>query len=56
MAESERIRCTEATCPCPHPECGNHGRCCDCVKGHREGGSLTYCFQLMMEKQQAETK
>ena len=28
----ERIK---AYCPCPKPECPNHGACCQCILSHR---------------------
>lgn len=31
-------------CICPKVSCPNHGRCCDCVKKHRETDSLPYCL------------
>lgn len=31
-------------CACPKLSCENHGRCCACVKKHRETDSLPYCL------------
>ena len=31
-------------CACPSKDCPNHGRCCACVKKHRESDSLTFCM------------
>lgn len=34
-------------CLCPHKECDNHGRCCDCVAHHRDDlGNLPNCFTM----------
>ncbi len=31
-------------CMCPKETCPNHGKCCDCVKKHRDTDSLPYCL------------
>ncbi len=31
-------------CPCTYPGCFRKGRCCDCIKYHRERGELPACF------------
>lgn len=49
--------CNEENCLCIHKECANHGKCCECVKCHREiQGNVPYCLQLMLKKQQEEQK
>jgi hypothetical protein len=35
----------ENECICPKKdECPRHGKCCDCVKNHRESDSLPFCM------------
>ena len=47
--------CNEENCVCPHKECANHGKCCECVKAHREHAqNLPVCLQLMMDKKQQQ--
>lgn len=31
-------------CTCEKTACPRHGRCCECVRNHRELGSLPHCF------------
>ncbi|MCQ2593526.1 MAG: hypothetical protein MJ188_12170 [Treponema sp.] len=31
-------------CMCPKETCLNHGKCCDCVKKHRDTDRLTFCL------------
>ena len=31
-------------CMCPKETCPNHGKCCDCVKKHRDTDSLPFCL------------
>lgn len=31
-------------CMCPKETCLNHGKCCQCVRKHRETDSLPYCL------------
>ena len=39
------MNCPEVTdCPCPNKKCENNGKCCACIKAHREGDSLTHCI------------
>lgn len=33
-------------CACPKKSCPNNGKCCACVKKHRETDSLPYCLFL----------
>lgn len=37
-------------CPCPKPNCPNHGKCCDCVANHRAVGNVPYCLAENVEK------
>jgi len=30
-------------CPCPNPECPNHGDCAKCTSSHLQKGYLSYC-------------
>ena len=32
-------------CPCQRTECENYGKCCACVKSHRDRGYLPYCLR-----------
>ena len=48
------VECNEEKCICPHKECVHHGKCCECVNGHRTAGSLPYCLQLMMDKKKED--
>ena len=44
------MQCPNVTeCACPKSTCPNHGRCCACVKKHRETDSLPYCLFLNNE-------
>ncbi len=41
------MQCPNVTeCACPKKTCPNNGRCCACVKKHRETDSLPYCLFL----------
>ena len=31
-------------CSCTYPDCPRKGKCCECVKHHRENGELPACF------------
>ena len=31
-------------CACPSVNCSRHGKCCACVKKHRETDSLPFCL------------
>jgi len=31
-------------CPCTYPGCSKKGKCCDCIKYHKERGELPACF------------
>ncbi len=31
-------------CPCTYPHCDMKGRCCDCIRYHRERGELPACY------------
>ena len=31
-------------CPCTYPGCPRKGKCCDCIKYHKERGELPACF------------
>jgi len=31
-------------CACPKTNCVNNGRCCACVKKHRESDSIPFCL------------
>lgn len=31
-------------CPCTYPDCDKKGKCCECIKHHREKGELPACF------------
>ena len=31
-------------CPCTYPGCPRKGKCCDCIKYHKERGALPACF------------
>jgi len=33
-----------AECACPKIECPNYGKCCSCVKKHRDTESLPFCL------------
>jgi len=37
-------------CACSEAGCPNHAKCCDCVKAHRESGSLPACLRGMEKK------
>ena len=32
-------------CCCSAVNCERHGRCCDCIRAHREGGSVVACMR-----------
>ncbi len=32
-------------CTCKNVECGNHGKCCECVKRHKGLGNLPFCLR-----------
>jgi hypothetical protein len=32
------------TCICPKETCPNHGKCCQCIKKHKDMDSLPYCL------------
>ena len=32
------------TCICPKTACPNHGKCCQCIKKHKDMDSLPYCL------------
>ncbi len=32
-------------CSCANKECVNHGKCCECVKRHRDMGNLPACLR-----------
>mgnify|MGYP006081968351 FL=1 len=39
------MSCPNVTeCTCPKITCPNHGKCCDCVKKHRDTDSLPFCL------------
>lgn len=41
------MRCiSKEACPCPKKTCKNNGKCCNCVKKHKETDSLPYCLFL----------
>ena len=47
--------CNEENCLCPHKECKNHGKCCDCVRSHRDRQhNLPMCLRIMLEKLKEE--
>ena len=46
--------CNEEKCLCPHKECANHGKCCQCVNSHRDRHNLPMCLRIMLEKQEKE--
>ena len=31
-------------CPCTYPGCPRKGKCCECIKHHREQGELPGCY------------
>lgn len=37
-------------CSCPVLNCKNHGKCCDCVKQHRDGAKLPNCLRMPLNK------
>lgn len=43
--------CTGVECPCKNVECENHGKCCQCVKSHREKGYLPACLREIGNKE-----
>ena len=43
MAECPNIQENLANCTCSFA-CGNRGRCCDCIRNHREAGQLPGCY------------
>lgn len=32
------------TCPCTWQSCSRHGKCCECIKYHRERNELPGCY------------
>jgi len=39
------MECTYAKdCICPKDTCPRHGKCCACIKNHRESDSLPFCM------------
>lgn len=37
-------------CCCPNTSCENFGKCCQCIKAHRAGGSPVYCMEKLMKR------
>jgi len=38
-------------CPCSNTACPRHGKCCECVKAHKEKGNLPSCLRQVQEEQ-----
>ncbi|SCY92513.1 hypothetical protein [Alkaliphilus peptidifermentans] len=38
-------KCNVNSCPCPKTKCERHGKCCECIKHHRDIKTLVYCMR-----------
>jgi hypothetical protein len=45
MDECPNRQTNADACPCTNEKCERRGKCCACVRAHREGGSLPACLK-----------
>lgn len=44
MANQCNLSANKATCTCSYEPCSRKGKCCDCIRYHRNKGELPGCL------------
>lgn len=44
----------EEKCICPRTACARHGKCCECIKHHRDKGDKVYCMRDRKNKSKSK--